>query len=162
MESLYETETPPMALANFAWRHKGKIIATFLAGLVVTLAYLAIAPRKFRSEAKLLVRQGRESITIDPTATTGQFVAMSESREGELHAVAELIGSRAAAEKIVDDFGPGVILEKKKTGRSLSDRLAWLNAYNLNPLRVYSLHDKAIKAVQQNLSLTPGKKSNVL
>ena len=60
-------------------------------------------------------------ITIDPTATTGQFVAPS-----------------------------------------LSDRLAWLNDYNLNPLRVYSVRDKAVKALAQNLGITAGKKSNVL
>src|SRR5687768_3793256 len=134
MESLYESNTPPMALTKFVWRHKGKIAATFLAGVVVTLAYLSLAPRKFRSEAKLLVRMGRESITIDPTATTGQFVAASQSGETELHAVEELLGSRAAAERIVDQFGPSVILEKKGSGPPLSERLAWLNAYNLNPI----------------------------
>src|SRR6267142_4983971 len=162
MESLYEPESPPLDVGRFAWRHKGKMLLTFLAGTAVTLAYLSLAPRKFQSEAKLLVRIGRESITLDPTATTGQYVAVAESRESELHAVEELLASRATTEKIVDQFGPGVILEKHTSGKSLSDRLAWLDAYNLNPLKVYSLRDKAVKALSKNLGITAGKKSNVL
>ena len=162
MENLYEPGPAPVDVARFVWRHKGKILLTFLAGIVGTVAYLSLAERTFRSEAKLLVRIGRESITLDPTATTGQFVAMAESRESDMHAVEELLASRSSAEKIVDQFGPEVILEKRPGQKSLSERLAWLNAYNLNPLRVYSLRDKAIKAVQKNLGVSAGKKSNVL
>jgi uncharacterized protein involved in exopolysaccharide biosynthesis len=33
---------------------------------------------------------------------------------------------------------------------------------NLNPLRVYSVRDKAVKALQKNLGISAGKKSNVL
>jgi polysaccharide biosynthesis protein PslE len=162
MESLYEADRPAIDVLRFVWRHKGKILITFLAGVAVTVAYLSLATRKYRSDAKLLVRIGRESISLDPTATTGQQIAMAESRESELHAVEELLSSRTTAEKIVDEFGPGIILEKKNSGRPLSDRLVWLNEYNLNPIRVYSLRDKAVKALQQNLGITAGKKSNVL
>ena len=162
MESLYQAERPPLDVLRFVWRHKGKMLVTFLVGVAVTLAYLSLAPRKYKSEAKLLVRIGRESITLDPSATTGQFVAMAESRDSELHAIEELLTSRASAEKIVDRFGPEVILEKRSVGPSLSDRLAWLNAYNLNLLRVYSPRDKAVKALSQNLGVSAGKKSNVL
>jgi polysaccharide biosynthesis protein PslE len=162
MESLYQPDYRPLDVVNFAWRHKGKMLLTFLAGVALVLTYLSFAPRRFQSEAKLLVRIGRESITLDPTATTGQYVAVAESRDSEMHAIEELLGSRAAAEKIVDQFGPGVILEKKSSGISLGDRLGWLDAYNLNPLKVYSLRDKAVKALQRNLGISAGKKSNVL
>src|SRR6476660_7984568 len=162
MESLYETDSAPLDIDHFIWRHKGKMLLTFLVSMAATLAYLSLSPRRFQSEAKLLVRIGRESITLDPTATTGQFVAMAESRESELHGIEELLGSRSLAEKIVDQFGAGVILERRTTSPSLGERLAWLDAYNLNPLKVYSIRDKAIKALQKNLGLTAGKKSNIL
>jgi uncharacterized protein involved in exopolysaccharide biosynthesis len=162
MESLYQAERPLSDVLRFAWKHKGKMLLTFLVGVALTLTYLSLATRKYRSEAKLLVRIGRESVTLDPSVTTGQFVAMAEPRDSELHGIEELLGSRATAEKIVDRFGPEVILEKKKTGPGLSDRLAWLNAYNLNPLRVYSRRDKAVKALSLNLGISAGKKSNVL
>ncbi len=162
MKNLYQSEQPQLDLIGFVRRHKGKMLVTVVIGMAVTLVYLALAPRKFKSEAKLLVRMGRETITIDPTATTGQFVAPAEARDAELHAVEELLASRAMAEKIVDQFGPEVLLEKQPGKKSLGERLSWLDAYNLNPLRVYSVRDKAVKALAQNLGITAGKKSNVL
>jgi uncharacterized protein involved in exopolysaccharide biosynthesis len=108
------------------------------------------------------VRIGRESVTLDPTATTGQFVAMPEPRDSELHGVEELLASRAMAEKVVDRFGPEVILEKRPGSKSLGQRLAFLDGMNLNPLRVYSVRDKAVKSFAQKLGITAGKKSNVL
>jgi uncharacterized protein involved in exopolysaccharide biosynthesis len=44
----------------------------------------------------------------------------------------------------------------------LSERLAWLNQFNLNPLRVYSPRDKAIETLQENLGITTGKKTSVI
>jgi polysaccharide biosynthesis protein PslE len=162
MDSLYAPDAAPLGVGQFVWRNKVKLVVTFAVGMGLTLLYLSLAPRKYQSEAKLLVRIGRESITLDPTATTGQYVAVPESRESDMHAVEELLGSRATAETIVNQFGPGVILEKKSNGRSISDRLSFLNEYNLNPLRVYSLTDKAVKAVQKNLGMTAAKNSSVL
>jgi uncharacterized protein involved in exopolysaccharide biosynthesis len=161
MERLNSLEMAPMDVPQFLWRHRKTVLKTFAIGMAATLLYFALAPRKFRSEAKVLVRIGRESITLDPTATTGQFVAMAETRDSELHEVEELLASRATAEKIVDQFGPRVIMEKKGNG-SVGDLFWWLNWANLNPLRVYSVRDKAVKALQKNLGISAGKKSNVL
>src|SRR4051812_2290284 len=163
MDSLLEPNREPVDVLGFAWRHKGAMLLTFSSVVVLTLLYLAIAPRRFQSDAKLLVRMGRETVGLDPVATTGHYVAVADSRDSEMHAIEELIGSRAAAEGIVDRFGAAAILERRPgQGPPLSERLAWLNAYNLNPLRVYSLRDKAIEALQKTLGVTAGKKSNVL
>jgi uncharacterized protein involved in exopolysaccharide biosynthesis len=162
MESLYQQERQQLPLRCFAWRHKRKIVTVALAGIALTLVYLSLVPRRYQSHAKLLVRIGWENVTLDPTATTGEFLAIAESRESGVHAVEELITSRFLAEKIVDQFAPAVILEKSSGGGALSDRLAWLNDFNLNPLRVYSLRDKAVKALQENLGIRTGKKSNVV
>src|SRR3954467_8535157 len=106
MERLNHLETTPLDVPQFLWWHRKTVFSAFAVGMAITLLYLAIAPRKYRSEAKVLVRIGRESITLDPTATTGQFVAMAETRDSELHEVEELLASRATAEKVVDQFGP--------------------------------------------------------
>jgi polysaccharide biosynthesis protein PslE len=145
MESLYDSDRQPLDFGRLIRRQWGTMLLTFLAGIAVTLAYFAAAPRVFRSAAKLFVRMWRESVTLDPTATTGQVVAAADSRESEVNAVVELLGSRALAEKMVDQFGPTAILEMdpEKKSPSLGQRLAWLDAYNLNPLRVYSLRDVA-------------------
>ena len=136
----------------------------FLAGIALTLAFLSLAPRTFQSQAKLFVRLGRESVSLDPTVTTGQFVGVVDSRESEVLAVEELLTSRSAAERIVNEFGADVVLERdlKNSGPGLGDRLSGLDAYNLNPFRVYSLHDKAVKAFQENLRVSSGAKTSVV
>ena len=52
---------------------------------VMTAVVLAIVlmPRAYRSQAKLLIRLGRENVTLDPTATLGQppVVVVPQSRE---------------------------------------------------------------------------------
>ena len=137
------------------------VTASLVIGL--TLAYLSLATRTFLSEAKLYVRVGRESMHLDPTATTGQFVAVTDSRETEIAAVEELLMSRALAEMVVDQFLPAVILERDASaGPSLGERLNFLNDVNLNPLRVYSQRDKAIAKFQDSLKLTTGKKTSVI
>ncbi len=163
MQSLLDQEDggiDPLALAS---RHKRKMLLAFLAGTALTIAYFSLATREFKSEAKLFVRLGRESVALDPTATNGQFLAVGESRGSEIYAVEELLSSRPLAEKIVDEFGSYRILEKDPdAGPSLGQRLSVLDDYNLNPLRVYNLRDKAIKVFQETLKVSSGNKSNMV
>lgn len=161
MESVYHAPRSFPSLPALCWRHKFKMFAAGAIIIALTLTYLSLSTRKYLSEAKVFVRIGRESVTLDPTATTGQFVAVSESRDSEVNAVNELLLSRGLAEKVVDHFGPLTILEKKSSG-SLSKKLNFLNPYNLNPLRVYSVRDKAIAAFQKNLGTTAGRKTSVV
>jgi uncharacterized protein involved in exopolysaccharide biosynthesis len=149
---------------TFVRLHRGKIILSFLLGIALTLAYLSLAPRTYQSEAKLFVRMGRESVSLDPTVTTSPFVGMPDTRESEVFAVEELLTSRSLADKIVDQFGPEVILERDPTKPCLclGERLSWLNGWNLNPFRVYSLHDKAVKAFQENLRVSSASKTSVV
>lgn len=165
MQNLYDTPSEPHGLGQLCWRHKKKILAVWLAGMALTLAYLSFAPRKYQSEAKLFVRLGRESVSLDPTATTGQMVSIAESRESEVHAVEELLASRLLAERVVDKFGPNVILEKpvkQDDGFSPSKMLSGLDQYNLNPLRVYSLRDKAVKSLRKSLGVASTNKTSIV
>jgi polysaccharide biosynthesis protein PslE len=164
MQNSFDTLNEPPTLGNFCWQHKGKLLAVWSFGLALTLVYLSLAPRKYQSEAKLFVRLGRESVSLDPTATTGLSVSIAESRESEVHAVEDLLASRLLAETVVDQFGPAAILEKpsKPSGFSLSQSLSGLDDYNLNPLRVYSLRDKAIKALRNNLGVFAANKTSII
>ncbi len=137
-------------------RNKFKFAFTVLLGMVLTAAYFATAPRKFSSTAKLFIKKGRESVVIDPTART------SHSGETEVFAVAELLNTRELAEEVVHHFGPDVILERESGSQSLGERLSFLNETTLNPLRVYSWQDKAVKSFQANLGVLAGKQTNVV
>jgi uncharacterized protein involved in exopolysaccharide biosynthesis len=164
MKSLYQANAESIDVMAFAWQYRRKMLGGFCVGIALTLAYLSLAPRSYESEAKLFVRIGRESATLDPTATTGQFISVADTRESEVHAVEELLESRALAEKVVDEFTPHVILGKdpNRPGLNLSGRLSWLNGANLNPLRVYSLRDKAINALQEELNVAAASKTSVV
>jgi len=56
------------ALRRHLWKSIGAI--TLCVGAAV--AYTAVSPMYYGSEAKIFVRLGRESVSLDPTATTGQ------------------------------------------------------------------------------------------
>jgi len=103
----------PRDLARTVYRHKGKAATFCLAVFAVTAAAVVFMPRSFRSEAKLLVRLGRENATLDPTVTLGQksTVAVPPSRDNEINSVVEVLNGRAVVERVVDEVGPQAILD---------------------------------------------------
>jgi hypothetical protein len=97
------------------FRQKLKLLLFFGTVMVATVLYTFLAPRIYQSDAKLLVRLGRESVTLDPTATTGQVVAVAQLRESEIKSEFDLLGSQDLAEKVVDQIGYKAFLA---TGRA--------------------------------------------
>ena len=66
------------------------------------------------------------------------------------------------AEKIVDELGIYTILEREPGYIPLGQRLSWLDGVNLNPLRVYSMRDKALEVFEKNLRVSSGAKTSVI
>ena len=62
-------ESIPGELVAALWRHKFKAAITAVVILALTAGFLVISERQFTSEAKLFVRIGRESVSLDPTLT---------------------------------------------------------------------------------------------
>ncbi len=90
-------------------------VVTFL--LILTGAGVAtvVWPRTYQSDARLYVRLGRETVSLDPTATTGQTVSLSESREREINSILELLRSRELCEQVVDKLGVDNILDEPRS-----------------------------------------------
>src|SRR5262245_51395800 len=103
------------------FRHKSKFVFCFTLTVCASIAVIFFWPRKYRSESKLLVRLGRETVTLDPTATTGQIVPVSVSRETEVSSVLETLRSRVMIEKLVDDVGPDAILRPAGSTNAAAD-----------------------------------------
>jgi polysaccharide biosynthesis protein PslE len=150
------------SLSALAWRNKGKMLLAFALVLAGGLVYLSLAERLYLSEAKMFVRPGRESVTVDPIVTNGQTVTVADSRESEINGIAEMLHSRALLEKVVDQLSPEAILEKEPGSKSMGDYLAPLDSVNLNPAKVYSLRDKAIRRMTKNLRILTSKKSSIV
>ncbi|RIK85374.1 MAG: hypothetical protein DCC67_03930 [Planctomycetota bacterium] len=75
------------------------------------VALIALAPRTYRSEARLFLQVGRESVRLDPTATTGDTIALHQTgRDSEIATAMEVLKSRAIIEKTVDRLTPAAVL----------------------------------------------------
>jgi uncharacterized protein involved in exopolysaccharide biosynthesis len=100
----------PQAALRALSRHRFRAAIAFCAcaGIAVAAAYLL--PAKYESEAKLFVRLGRETISLDPTATTGETIAISETREIEINSILEVLKSRSVLEAMVARLTPAMIL----------------------------------------------------
>ncbi len=93
------------------WRHKFKIL--LLPPVIIACGILAIIflPRTYQSQAKLFLQVGKESVGIDPTATTGETISLSQSsREVEVNTAMDVLKSRNLAALVVDELGPEFIL----------------------------------------------------
>jgi uncharacterized protein involved in exopolysaccharide biosynthesis len=164
------------------FRHKGKMILFFLAVMMAVTAGTFLSTEVFRSEAKLMVRIGRESATLDPTvATTGQVMQVSPSRESEINSEIEILKSRELVERVVDAIGPKAILEGpegtigsaasvpglknlpqlqnliQETKKNLADFLLKVGIGNPLPER-----DKAIIQFRKNFTVEVLRNTNIL
>lgn len=149
-------------------RHKKKASAAFVLTIAATAAIIVFWPRKYRSEAKLFVQVGRESVSLDPTATTGQVVPVALSRETEVNSVLEMLHSRIMIEKLVDEIGPEKILhpvtpgatpQAKSADQAPSAMSKLVALVDIDPV---SDREKAIIHVTKSLGAAVEKKSDVI
>ena len=137
----------PRELAATFLRHKKK--AAFFALSVIGLATLVVifAPRKYRSEARLFLQVGRESVRLDPTATTGETIALQQSgRDNEIATAVEVLKSRAIAEQAVDALTPEVVLAESGAEKSEPHAVADVL---VAPLRIVAAALKSIDPISK-------------
>jgi uncharacterized protein involved in exopolysaccharide biosynthesis len=100
---------PRQFVAAF-FRHKKKAAGFVLLVAAIAAGVLLYAPRKYRSEARLFLQIGRESIRLDPTATTGKTIGIQQSnRDNEIATAIEVLKSRSIVEQAVDRLTPAVV-----------------------------------------------------
>jgi len=78
----------------------------------MALAVLAmiLLPRTYGSGAMIFVKLGRETVSLDPTATTGSTISVLDTRDNEINSIRDMLYSRGIAEQVVDRIGPEVVL----------------------------------------------------
>jgi uncharacterized protein involved in exopolysaccharide biosynthesis len=125
------------ALFRFKWRAIGFFCLTVT---LAVIGLIVVAPT-YRSEAKLLMRVGRESVSLDPTATaTGRVIGYSNSRETEINSVIEVITGRPIIEKVVEQQRGekpfSSVLERERAVRSLMKKVAAWSPKETNVIAV--------------------------
>jgi uncharacterized protein involved in exopolysaccharide biosynthesis len=156
------------------FRHKWKIIVFFLAVVTVVTLGTLIAPSIYQSEAKLLIRVGRESVSLDPTASTGQVISIGQQRETEVKSELEILKSQDLIEKVVDAIGPAAFLKPPEDSNGTSRNNGggfkpWLQSLvegvtvPFNGLfNQLSDRDRAILEVTKSLEIDAPKTSNII
>ena len=87
--------------ANF-----GKVALALALVFLATVSVILFYPRKYASNAQLLLRVGRESVRVDPTAdATGESLPMQLTRESEIETALGVMRSRAVLEEVLDEVG---------------------------------------------------------
>lgn len=111
-----EETTQQGSLRDFYYvlfRHKWRIIIFFLVVMAATTVAVVFTTDKYKSKAKLLMRLGRENVTLDPTATTGTIIPVRPSLESEMNTELEIIQSQQIAEMVVDSIGAEALIYRE-------------------------------------------------
>lgn len=110
-----ETPAPGLNLGDLYYiffRHKGKILLIFLAGLLGAVAYYFVRPPMYQSEAKILIRYIVEGKTGTSAKEESQVKSPDTGGANIINSEIEILTSLDLAEHVADAVGPGKILAK--------------------------------------------------
>jgi uncharacterized protein involved in exopolysaccharide biosynthesis/Mrp family chromosome partitioning ATPase len=108
------------------FRHKWKMLFFFTTVVCLVTAVTICSSAIYRSEAKLLLKIGRESVSLDPTASTGPVMHVSQSRLSEINSEIEIFRGRDLIEQVIDSIGCDQLLMKSQNTDGSSSSGQWL------------------------------------
>ena len=157
-------------ISEIAFRHKYKIVFVPLIIGLVTVAAILFLPRTYRSEARLYLQIGRESLAIDPTATTGPSTALIQNnRDEEVKSALQVIGSRGIISQVVDRLGADFVREGASSqGKKPNPVLATIKEGIGRAIGVVKMIDpisekeSAVIEIEKNLKVEAERNSMVL
>ncbi|MCU0710615.1 MAG: hypothetical protein MUC43_01055 [Pirellula sp.] len=152
------------------WRAKWKLLAFQVMVAIACLSVILFWPRGYLSEARIFLQLGKESVALDPTATSsGSMVnVQSSTREDEIITALDILQSRELASKVVDSLTPEIVLGQSADGESTGGIAASLKGIlnqavdvvrQIDPL---SDRERAIISIEKNLKVTAERKSEVV
>lgn len=150
------------------FRFKGRLLAVFLATVIVVTVVAYAIPSIYRSNAELLVRLGRDNLSVElnenDRATT--MVNNRDTQESQINSEKSVLMSRTLIEKVVNTLGDQTVLRIDREGGPASG--GWLArqmdaaAVALRLRQRLSDHEKAIQVVTENLLVRVPQKSNIV
>ena len=128
----------------------------FVATIAAAIFAMFFLPRSYVSEAMIFVKLGRETVSLDPTATTGSTISVLDTRDNEINSIRDMLYSRGLVEKVVDRIGPEVILGDDELSAETKERDPLEKDYLNSP------RQKAIKTLTEDTYVVSSRKSSVL
>lgn len=101
---------PLLNLIEIPFARKYTILVCLLSSLVLGWLAILVWPRTYESHSKLLFQVGRESVSLDPTVTTGQTIVLQKTQEEDINSALQMLQSRQLLEMVVDELGEDPIL----------------------------------------------------
>jgi polysaccharide biosynthesis protein PslE len=154
-------------LGNYVhwFRATWRITLFALIGITIfTLLIILFLPRTYRSQSKLLLSLGRESVTLDPTAAaTGQMMPLHQTREHEIETALNVMSSRQLLEAVVQQIGADTILagnieQFEKENQSTNSFFKGMIP-SIDPV---PRQQQAIRRLSEDLVITAGRDSSVV
>jgi uncharacterized protein involved in exopolysaccharide biosynthesis/Mrp family chromosome partitioning ATPase len=179
-------ETSLRDLLYVLFRHKRKTVIFFIVVATGVAVDTFRRPEIYRSEAELLVRVGRETVSLDPTATIGETVNVTRPYEREINSELEILRSRDLAYAAVDAVGLDTfrhepdarfadpneagtagtlarqILSAVRNAAALSKAFVHNVLVQLDLRDSLSEREQAVQRVVEGLEITASKETNVI
>ena len=92
------------------FRHRQKMVGFFLAVVLLTTAAMLVISPVYESEAKLLIRVGRETVSMDPSVL-GPAMNVMQERSNEINSEIGILTSPYLIEQVVTDVGIAEFVE---------------------------------------------------
>ncbi len=155
-------------------RHRWKVLIWCVGVIGLTYSAIILLPKKYESEAKLFVRLGRESVSLDPTATTGATNNVQESRENQINSTRDMLKSRVILESVVAKMGTEMILngppsEEQPSGPNplsvVKNALKSVMGVITSPLKFsppVSEQEQAVDSLSKAINVSLGRNSSVI
>ena len=131
-------------------------MVVFIATAVLAVLAMIFLPKSYVSEAMIFVKLGRETVSLDPTATTGSTISVLDTRDNEINSIRDMLYSRGLVERVVDRIGPEVILGEAELSAETKERDPLEKDYLNSP------RQKAIKTLIEDTYVVSSRKSSVL
>ena len=147
---------------DIVFRYKQKVYLFFFTVMAVVILGNIFAPRIYQSNAKLLIKLGRGSVALDPTATTGQMVNIQQKRESIVNSELEILTSEGLAGKVVDVVGAEAVLKGSGEILKKTDKKNIKAAKSNDALEQQKLRSKAAQFLLRNLQVEAVKKTNIV
>lgn len=158
------------------FRQEKRILLFFCTVVVAVVAATVLAPSVYQSEAKVLIKLGKESLA-DPTLTNviNPILSVGQSRDSDIASGIELMKSRELAEKVVDEFGYEAFLSSGEARDAAGEHgplavaVDWFDKL-LSPGEGSALgrseaearREDAIEAFMEDLDIEVSKQSNII
>lgn len=120
-----------------------------------------------------MIRVGRESVALDPTATTGQTIMLQKTQDAEVNTALDILNSAALQKRVVESVGVNRILAddpaaastegdapRPSTNDSPSRLDTWLRSLRLS--EPGDELDLALRRIEKGLRASAGKNSTVI